>query len=194
MKTLISIEGGDSTGKATQAVFLEARLQSMGISAINFEIPAHGPITRPLIYFMLYVNLAGKFPRVFHTLQFLNKFLFQFFVLRLVSLFYDCVILDRWHGSYWVYGIESGLDRTSTLMKMSSLLKEPDLIFCLSGPRHVVERRDEYERNDDMQSRVARSYVEWARAKNNCHIVNSDRDKLSVHQDIWNVVSEKTNL
>lgn len=188
----VSIEGGDSTGKATQAALLKRSLESLGLRTLQVEVPVRSLVTHRLIYLMLRRDWAMRWPRAFHFLQFINKVWWQLFTLPFVIRNYDALVLDRWNGTYWVYGLETGLSPNGWLMRLYHFLYKPDVAVVLAGTRHAHERRDQYERSDNLQERVRESYVAWARANPGmCAVVNSNQEILSVHEDVLGVLSER---
>lgn len=188
----VSVEGGDSTGKNTQTKLLKSSLEEMGFKVKSFEVPVRSFFTHRVIYFMLKFGLAMRFPRAFHFLQFWNKFWWQTFSLPCIIRNYDVVILDRWHGSYWVYGLETGLSVDSWLMRLYYVLYKPNVTVTLIGSRHQLERRDQYEKSDNLQERVRVGYLKWSNDNYDvCKVVNANQDVLDVHADVLRVLFEK---
>ena len=188
----VSIEGGDSTGKGTQTALLKDALENAGLKTKAVEVPVKSLITWHLIYFMLRNKLASKFPRFFHFVQFVNKQWWQTFTLPWIMMKYDAIVFDRWHGSYWVYGRETGLRADDKLMKLYWLHFRPTCTVVLKGARHALEERDEYEKDHSLQSRVNTRYVEWA-AENHetVSIVHANQTTPAVHRDIINVLYDR---
>lgn len=191
----ISFEGGDSTGKATQSALLSDHFRKQGLRVKHVEVPVNSAISHTIIYFMLKVGLAKKFPRLFHFVQFVNKFWWQTFSLPFIMLRNDCLILDRWHASYWVYGKETGLDMNGRLMRLYNALYKPDFTVVLCGSRRALERRDEYEKDDSLQERVRKSYQEWLKisGKNSFSVI-AEGDIMNVHVDVLGVLSANQRI
>lgn len=188
----VSIEGGDSLGKATQVSILKDALQKLGCRTRAVEVPVKSLITYHVIYFMLRSGLALKFPRLFHFVQFMNKFFWQVIVLPFLVRKYDALILDRWSVSYWVYGLETGLSREGWLMRLYNVFYKPDAVIVLAGSRHGNERRDQYEKDDSLQERVRVGYALWAvQHPEVCKVINANQDVLDVHTDVISVLYEK---
>lgn len=188
----VSIEGGDSTGKGTQTSLLKDALEKRGLKTKAVEVPVRSLITHRLIYFMLRNKLASKFPRFFHFVQLVNKLWWQTFTLPWIMAKYDAMVLDRWHGSYWVYGRETGLEPNDWLMKMYPLHFRPNCTVVLNGSRHALEARDEYEKNHSLQDRVRARYIEWADENyETASVIHANQDTLAVHGDIISVLYDR---
>lgn len=185
----VSIEGGDSTGKATQSELLVNVLNTLGYRAKRVEVPIKSALTHRLIYFMLRHDLATKYPRFFHGVQFLNKYWWQVFTLPKLMCEYDVIILDRWHGSYWVYGLETGLSPDSKLMRLYHVLYSPDVTIVLCGNRVAKEKRDEYEKNDELQDRVNARYADWADMNPAACKIDAGQRVEVVHSEILAILS-----
>jgi thymidylate kinase len=189
---VISIEGQDGVGKATQSELLRKHLIDRGLKTVRVEVPIKSLLTHKLIYFMLRRGIALRFPRLFHLIQLINKLWWQTYNLSLISLTHDVLILDRWDGSYWVYGLESGLSPREALMVYGpEMLLRPDHTFVLTGERVAQEKRDEYEKDSSLQDRVRSRFVEWANSdKNRRSLIDANRDIDVVHRDIISVLSK----
>lgn len=163
MAKLIVVEGGDNLGKNTQTRMLVDYLHKIGFKATSREVPIKNGLTYDLVYIMLRNGLASKFPKLFQTIQFLNKFLFQFELKSLLKN-NDYVILDRWSLSSVVYGVSSGIDRKFCERLYNWLIK-PDFTIVLQGNKVSVKDEDVYEKNSALQIRVAQEYDSWVLAQ-----------------------------
>lgn len=158
---IIALEGPDRVGKKTQTKMLVEHLRHAGYKVVTHEIPFKTFVTYNLIYWMLDNGTAKKYPNVFQTIQFLNKWFFQLKLLWL-RWSYDFIILDRWALSSIIYGRAGGANDTYIRI-LYSFLREPDLTFVLAGhARSEDELKDSYESDSMLQSTVRTGYFNWA--------------------------------
>ena len=78
----------------------------------------------------------------------------------------DIMIVDRYTGSNFAYGISSGL-KLDWLISLEEGLPKPDLTIVLDAPPVALaprrgERRDSYERNLDLQEKARSAYLRLA--------------------------------
>ena len=192
---LIVIEGPDRFGKETQTKLLEAALGSYAVHGSVFvkhiEVPVKGSMTYTLIYWMLNNGLAKRFPNVFQVVQFMNKFMFQTFVLPKYTEFYDYVILDRWSLSGLVYGEATNVNNVLNRLLHRSLVK-PDITLVMTGkPFPRTGEKDTYETDDQLQSRVSRLYVDYSRTLHGHTLVNNVGTKNEVHNRIMCILQHE---
>jgi thymidylate kinase len=167
---IIVCEGADKCGKETQSKMLLSTLSIHGIETDIAEVPVRDGLTHPMIYRMLKSGSCIEYPNIFQFLQFINKMLFQLFILPWKRLKNDVVILDRWGLSSLVYGDVSGANWTlNTIYWM--LLVKPTLTIILSGPPRSDQQDDAYEIDTRMQRKVRDHYIAWALAHPHDHVV-----------------------
>ena len=167
---LIAFSGADRRGKTTQSKLLVERLSSMGFHTAYVKVPCGDGFTKRLIYRMLFDGRANRNPNMFQFLNFVNKLLFQLFVLPFMMMRYDAIILDRWTLCSIVYGSCGGASVEFCKFLQLPLIR-PDITFVLTGDG--FERNgpsDEYEKDDALQQRVARMYDEESRKHENVGI------------------------
>jgi thymidylate kinase len=194
---LISIVGSDRIGKNTQShllksfieknIVLKTKTGSRSAKAVVVEVPYKYSLTFPLIFVMLKLGLASKFPRFFQFIQFLNKYFLQLIRLPYYLFCYDFVIFDRWADCGYVYGLATGVKENSFILKLTKLLIRTDKTIALLGSPHdgVIDHRDEYEANSTLQNNVRKLYKEWAlKNKGTTSIINANQDIIDVHKDI----------
>lgn len=156
----ISFEGCDRLGKSTQVKLLVEHLKQRGFKALSVKSPYNDFLSYRLVYWMLHNGTARQFPNVFQIVQFLNKMLFQIFVLPILFMKYDFLILDRWSLSMLAYGLADDASQTLTY-NMMAFLFEPDYTIILDGRPHLTEGGDSYENDLSYQSKVRLYYNDW---------------------------------
>lgn len=191
MATYIAVEGPDKVGKETQTKLLTEHLSSLG-RVKRVEVPIHDVITYHLIYWMLRNGLAKKLPATFQFVQFLNKFLWQFFVKPWLSLRYDFVVLDRWSPSSVVYGTCEGLSAEYVMFLYGRLFK-PDATIVLHGTsyKRSSTQDDSYEKDTALQIAVRSEYKFWALQTSRTVLVNNEGTVHDVHAKILDVLGHE---
>lgn len=154
---IIAIEGPDRVGKFTQANLLKNYLLSQGRKVAHFEVPYNDGFTHRAIYAMLRNGLAKKYPKIFQTIQYLNKRVFQTTQLSHLRDTMDYIILDRWALSGLVYGEAEGVPRWYSDALFNNLIR-PDCTIVLVNAPHVKEGRDVYEKDTELQAKVRMLY------------------------------------
>lgn len=171
----IAIEGVDAVGKRTQTSLLKSWIQERGMSTRTLSFPVYETaIGKEIKKF-----LAGKTsypPQVRAMLYAANRWETRAELERLLSRT-DVVIVDRYSGSNYAYGVSSGL-QLDWLMSLESGLPAPDLTLVLdASPAELAPRReakDSYERNTDLQANARRAYFDLA-ARFGWTVVGADR-------------------
>jgi thymidylate kinase len=179
---LIAVEGPDRVGKATQSKFIVDAFNATKKRSVRIEIPFNDGLTYRLVYNMLKNGIAASWPNLFQFVQFLNKFLFQVFVLPWYILKYDYVVLDRWSLSAVVYGDAGGASPCINRAEYA-LLVEPAATVVLLGSARGECNEDVYEKNAGLQTLVRVGYHDWVqRHPEKFRIVDCTGSKLEVHQ------------
>ncbi len=166
---LIVIEGIDGVGKSTQAELMRRYFaEERGLKTRLFKLPFNDKVTHRIIYGMLFNGLARKHPSLFQFVQFVNKLVFQLFVLAWSLFTNDVIILDRWVMSAQVYGDADGAHPFIT-RTMNRALTRADATILMLGPKHKRSRKqDTYEVDDAYQKRVLelyRTYIGFANVR-----------------------------
>jgi dTMP kinase len=160
---IIAICGNDCVGKTTQSKLLVNYLKQKNKKTLYLKVPTKFSfISFKLIYWMLKNGSAVKHPYIFHSIQFINKFLFQLFVLPILLLMYDFIIFDRWALSAFVYGNLTGINKKINI-RLFKLMKKPDITYVLT--RDTIQDAREHDSYDDdemLQVNVRRAYIDWA--------------------------------
>lgn len=185
MAKLIAICGPDKVGKETQSKMLTAYLRSNGFKVAHFEIPYNDYFTHKIIYWMLRNGLAKTYPGLFQLIQFMNKRIFERFVLSKVEHENDYVILDRWSLSALIYGLATGVNKQSCRDQFQKL-KTPDATIVLMGKAMSDKKDDSYEADNYIQRRVRELYTDWAEDNKalGCALIHASGNRGEVHYAI----------
>lgn len=158
---LVSFEGPDGVGKSTQVRRVREALERSGKKVTVAKLPAYEKFTGRLIRRMLNDGRALSRPNLFQTVQWIDKLIFQFFVLPKLTKSNDFVLLDRWHASMWAYGLAGGANETLTNFYVNSI-REPHAVLILCGKCKRSESEDSYEADRSLQKNVALHYILWS--------------------------------
>lgn len=161
---LISIEGLDAVGKRTQATVLASWLSSRrhAVQAVSF--PDYStPIGIEIKRF-----LSGELdfpPEVRHILFAANRWEKKQELESLLSK-RDMLIVNRYSGSNFAYGVANGL-RLEWLINLEDGLPKSDITIVLDAPVVRLQSRrgrtkDQYERNASLQERTRDAYLKLA--------------------------------
>lgn len=177
------MEGGDALGKETQTKKLVAVLREKGYAVALVEVPFNDGLTYSSIYRMLETGSAVSHPNAFQALQFLNKLVFQTFVLPYHLLMNDYVVFDRWSLSMIAYG-DAGRAAPFLTRLYHRMLLKPHKTLVLTGEPFPRDGRDAYELNMSLQRRVSLNYRIWARLLPNHTLVDANQSIEDVHRDV----------
>ncbi len=194
MAKFICFEGADFQGKTTQSKLLQDYLVRKGFKSCRVKVPVNDIVLYKLIYWMLSSGYAKKLPIIFQFIQFLNKFLWQFFVVPYLWLTNDFIVIDRWSPSSIIYGSAEGCPIWYVKL-MSKLLFKPTLTLVYSGSTRKRSSTvdDSYESDRDLQHKVRERYANWASdslnsSKKTTIIINNDKSIDYVHINTIDVV------
>lgn len=161
---IITIEGIDAVGKHTQSLLLEAWLKNNGHSVTSLSFPDYRtPIGKEIKSFLTGKRAFG--PEVRHMLFAANRWE-KVDSIRESQAQNEVVIVDRYTESNLAYGIANGLPLT-WLVALEEGLPKSDLVIVLDAPSARLRarrqgRKDSYERDRELQSRVQMSYRKLA--------------------------------
>jgi len=191
MCKMIVVEGPDRVGKATQTELLRQRLSDLGHRVAKVEVPVRTNFAYHVVYWMLRNGLAKSLPRVFQWFQYLNRKIFQRFVLPDLERRHDYIIMDRWSLSTVVYGAATGVPKDFTL-KLYDRLKKPDHTFIILGPAHRHEAEDVYESDAKLQCDVRVGYSTWAMFNDDvASVLSSLDDRETTSAEIISILSRR---
>lgn len=188
--TIIAIEGPDKVGKQTQTNMLTDALRRDKHKVKLVEVPVKSLLTYRLIYWMLRNGYAKTFPNLFQTVQFFNKWFFQF---RLLFMRWtnDFIVFDRWSLSAVVYGDAGGANRRYNRF-LYKFLREPDATIILVGAARSGEVTDAYEKDNQLQSDVRWGYASWfMEHPKGFALVDNIGTREEVHQRIMKALNDR---
>ena len=222
MSLFFSFEGGDGSGKSTQAELLIERLSGLGVDCL----PVHEPGTTPLgLHVRAWVKGGAR--AAGETSDLAELFLFAAARAQLVEEVVEpalartetVVVADRYADStaaYQGYGRELSLEHVERVNAIATRGVWPDVTFLLDCPPEEgltrvgafqmklpfwaeVERENEGVRFEaaslDFHHRVRAGYQELAAADpERWRIIDALRPAREVHDDIWDAVSERLGL
>lgn len=189
---LIVIEGSDKAGKATQTQLLADRLAKEGFSVKTMAFPDYS--TKIGDEIKAFLHSKRDYPiEVRHMLLSANRWEKKAAIEAMLKA-NNIVILNRYYQSNLVYGLASGL-KLEWLQSLDAGLPKEDLVIVLDVSPEVSIKRmqrkgDIFEMNDDIMNNVPRLYRELAH-KYNWVLINGDRSKEDVHNEILKIVEEK---
>lgn len=211
----ITLEGGDGTGKSTQAKMLAAALAARGVVPVLTREPGGTPQAERIRDLLLQRD-SGHFDPMTEALL-----LFAARREHLVSKIQpalangDWVISDRFADSsraFQGYGMGLDLDVIENLYSMVAGDFAPDLtlIFDIEPEKGLARSahkkastanktesgEDRYELMGlEFQKRLRKGFLEIARQNpDRCVIINADNDIDAVHADIMQIIEERFAL
>jgi dTMP kinase len=160
----IAIEGIDAVGKKTQTSILRSWLRSKGFSTTIISFPAYETTIGKEIKKFLAGSVVYP-PQVRAMLYAANRWEKKAELEGILSR-NDVVIVNRYSGSNFAYGVSIGL-KLKWLLSLEAGLPEPDLVLVLDAPpARLAPRRgnqkDSYERNIVLQDSARRAYLDLA--------------------------------
>lgn len=186
---IVCIEGADRHGKTTQSKHLLSALIDEGLCPELIKVPYDDGFTHRLIYSMLADGRAKRYKNAFQFMNFVNKLMFQLFVLPFKLFKNDVIILDRWKLSSIVYGTCDGAD-PSFCRLIQRFLLAPDATFVLTGEGFQRTDADCYEDDVDFQRRVNDMYERMAASRSDCYGIDAQLGRDVVHERILGCVLE----
>ena len=199
----ISLEGGEGTGKSTQAVLLADALRADGIQVVQTREPG-GCDGAEEIRRLLVSGPADRWdPMCELLLHFAARRRHVVEVIRPALASGNWVVSDRFADSTMAYqGYAQGLGRDTVSVVSRTVIEtfSPDLTLILDLPSEIgLERAlerggdDRYERMDpEFHRRLRRGFLDIAaREPNRCAIVDAGPAPDEVHANILGVVRER---
>ncbi|MCL4437326.1 MAG: dTMP kinase [Thaumarchaeota archaeon] len=193
---IIVLEGIDQSGKQTQSRMLFEQLKKQGIPAEYISFPDYTTtIGKEIEAFLAgkrsYYNLQAR-----HMLLSLNRWERKDDLDRWLKEG-RVVVLNRYSGSNYAYGVAQGLS-LDWLMNLEKGLPEPGLTVLLDVPiaaslERKTAERDVHERDQDLLRRVREEYLKLA-ARWGWRVINGARGTDLVQRDVWRTVEEKLQL
>ena len=200
---IIVIEGGDQAGKLTQSALLEKALKKQKIKTKIFHFPDYEtPIGKEI---RKYLDGKRKFtPQVIHCLLAANRWEKLDAILAAEEK-NSVLIMNRYYHSNLVYGLANGL-KQRWLESLDEGLPKADLVILLDvtqkesfsrTPRNKiggkVMKRDRFEKNKEFSTNISNLYRIVAKKKR-WKIINANKSKIEVHEEILKIFSKKLGL
>ncbi len=186
---LVALEGIDQSGKRTQTKLLVEKLREHGLQVESISFPDYSTLIGKEIEGFLAgdrnYNLQAR-----HMLLSLNRWERRDNIERWLSGG-RTVVLNRYSGSNYAYGVAQGLD-LDWLLNLEKGLPEPDLTVLLDVPPNTsLERkasgRDIHEQDQKFLRRVREEYLKMAE-RWGWRVLDGGRGADIVQDDIWRVV------
>lgn len=194
----ITLEGGEGSGKSTQARMLADALEALGVPVMRTREPGGAPGAEVLRELLLSGRVAWSAPTE-TLLHFAARAEHVERTIRPTLAAGTWVVCDRFTDSTMAYqGYGQGADRAmiADLTRMIGLV--PDVTFVLDVSAEVAAARvqgrgagaDRYEREDDaFHSRVAAGFREIARTQpERCVLIDANRTEREVHAEMLRAV------
>ena len=204
----ITFEGGEGTGKSTQASILALRLEALGLPVLLTREPGGSPGAEIMRYVLL-SGAAKAFGPDAEAMLFAaarNDHIRCSIEPALASG--KWVVCDRFADSTRVYQGELGaVDRRLLrgLERLSIGELAPDLTFVLDVPVEVAKERMALRRGDSEADRFEAEGVEFhlklreafralaAKEPKRCVLINAAAPRMQVAKEIWDTVNERLN-
>jgi dTMP kinase len=190
----IAIEGIDAVGKETQTRLLKSWFKSKGRRSNTFSFPAYDTVIGREIKKFL-VGTATYPPQARAMLYAANRWEKVAELEHILSTS-DVLIVNRYTGSNFAYGVSSGLE-LNWLVSLETGLPKPDLTLVLDAPPATLaprrgERKDSYERNLDLQEKARGVYLKLA-TRFGWAVVNAEGGVNETSEAVISVVSKALN-
>ncbi len=208
----ITLEGGEGSGKSTQAKLLFDALNSAGISALHTREPG-GTDGAEEIRSLLVRGETGRWDKLTETLLYFAAR--RDHVEKLIKPSLDrgeWVICDRFTDStvaYQCYGEGVSIELVNGLQKiiLNDFVPDMTLILDIESEKGIartrgrageptVNREDRYERMGGVFHRnVRRGFLEVAKThKNRCLVVNAEKSIKELHAELITAVNRRFGL
>ena len=203
----ITFEGGEGSGKSTQAHHLQARLEKAGKSAVLTREPGGSPGAEEIRH-LLVNGEAERWNPLSETLLLYaarNDHLMR--TIRPALRHGYWVISDRFADSSHAYqGVAGGIDAAFLDMLDKTVIEStvPDLTLLLDVPAKIglerAHQRSDGNAGEDrfenkqfaFHEKLREGFLEIARAEpERCAVVNTLADPEEVARQIWQIVQER---
>ena len=188
---IIVIEGLDKAGKRTQSRLLIDDLKLLGKICVIMDFPDYA--THIGAEIKAFLDGKRDYPNeLTHILLSANRWEKK----KEIESMMDngtVLILNRYYQSNLVYGMSNGLN-INWLLNLDKGLPKEDLVIVLevnpkTSYQRAVEHLDAFEKDQKLLSDVHKNYRKLAR-QFKWKIINGERSKDEVHQDIMKMVKK----
>jgi len=207
----ITFEGGEGSGKSTQAKRLFDGLRARGIDVLTTREPGGSPFAEQVRELIRNPAIAPHTPLSEALLFYAARADHLHKTIRPALVVGRWVICDRFSDSTRVYQCHAGglsLDVFNALEQMVVSLTFPDLTFILDVPAEVglgraATRRlaqalsgdapDAFEKRDvEFHERLREGYLAIAKAEpHRCHVIDGTREPDAIFAEIWAQVERR---
>lgn len=188
---LIAIYGINNLGKSTQAKLLVDRINAAGRDVRYLKYPLYklepsGPVIEE---YLRGGNKLELSPREFQILNVLNRTQYQPELQALLESGVH-VVAEDYKGTGIAWGMGAGVDK-EFLIRLNTHLLAEDVVFLFDGKRFGDGKEDghTHEENDELTERARLAHLELAKDFG-WRIVNANRPREEVHEEIWQVVKD----
>jgi dTMP kinase len=194
----ITLEGGEGSGKSTQARMLADALEALGVPVLRTREPGGAPGAEVLRELLLSGRVAWSAPAE-TLLHFAARLEHVERTIRPALAAGTWVVCDRFADSTMAYqGYGQGADRAMIADLTRRIGLVPDVTFVLDVSAEVAATRmhgrgaaaDRYEREDSaFHSRVAAGFRQIARAEpGRCVLIDANRTEREVHAEMLQAI------
>jgi dTMP kinase len=188
---IIVIEGLDKAGKRTQSRLLIDDLKLLGKICVIMDFPDYA--THIGAEIKAFLDGKRDYPtELTHILLSANRWEKK----KEIESMMDngtVLILNRYYQSNLVYGMSNGLN-INWLLNLDKGLPKEDLVIVLevnpkTSYQRAVEHLDAFEKDQKLLTDVHKNYRKLAR-QFKWKIINGERNKDEIHQDIMKLVKK----